>query len=308
MRGFNLDHLHTFTEVIELGSFSAAADRMNLTQPAVSTQIRQLETRLGVRLIERVGKRATPTPAGAELLIQTRRINEAVAAALDGMAPHISGAIGRVRIGTGATACIHFLPPVLGELRRRFPALEVIVKTGNSSDILKQLEENAIDIGVVTLPAPGRMFEVTPLFRDEFVVLASQENAAQLASATPTLLARQPVVLYEPGAQTRRVVDDWFAKAGLHVKPVMELGSVEAIKELIRAGFGYGIVPGMAIHRRNADAGLVVKPLSPKLSRKIGLVLRRDKRLHRGLRETVKALRAASTAFSATAFAGIISG
>ena len=75
MRNLNLDHVDTFAQVIELGSFSATADRLNLTQPAVSLQIRQLEKKLGVRLIERVGKRATPTPAGAELLLHARRIS-----------------------------------------------------------------------------------------------------------------------------------------------------------------------------------------------------------------------------------------
>ena len=74
MRGLNLDQLHTFVEVIERGSFSAAADRLDLTQPAVSLQVRQLEKRLGVRLIERVGRRAQPTPAGAELLAHARKI------------------------------------------------------------------------------------------------------------------------------------------------------------------------------------------------------------------------------------------
>ena len=119
MRGFNLDQLGTFVEVIERGSFSAAADRLDLTQPAVSLQVRQLEKRLGVRLIERVGRRARPTPAGGELLVHARHIAEAVAAAQESLAPYASGAIGRVRIGSGATACIHFLPSVLRDLRQR---------------------------------------------------------------------------------------------------------------------------------------------------------------------------------------------
>ena len=119
MRDLRLDQLRTFTEVIAHGSFSAAAERLRLTQPAVSLQVRQLEKRLGVRLIERVGKRATPTPAGAELLDHARRIDASVAAALEGMARHAGGTFGRVRIGTRATACIYLLPPVLRDLRRR---------------------------------------------------------------------------------------------------------------------------------------------------------------------------------------------
>jgi DNA-binding transcriptional LysR family regulator len=186
MRGLNLDQLHTFVEVIERGSFSAAADRLDLTQPAVSLQVRHLEKRLGVRLIERVGRRARPTPAGAELLAHARKIAEAVGAAEESLAPYASGTLGRVRIGTGATACIHFLPTVLRDLRRRFPKLEIIIGTGNATEVLRQLEENTLDLGLVTLPAPGRMFDVTPLLEDEFVVLSSPEGPTLRAPSLPS--------------------------------------------------------------------------------------------------------------------------
>lgn len=296
MRGLNLDHLRSFTEVIELGSFSAAAERLGLTQPGVSLQVRQLEKRLGVRLIERVGRRATPTSAGAELLAHARHIDEVVAAALDGMAPHAAGRVGRVRLGTGATACIYLLPPILRDLRRRFPSLEVVVKTGNTPEILKQLEENAIDLALVTLPARGRAFEVTPLIEDEFVAVAAPDGEALPARITAGVLARRPLVLYEPGAQTRRIIDDWFNAGGAAVKPIMELGSVEAIKELVAAGLGCTILPRMAVQDPGQRSRIVFRSLAPKLSRKLGLVLRRDKRLHRGLRETVDALRSAAGA------------
>src|SRR5712692_4468986 len=113
MRRLSLDHLQTFARVIDSGSFSAAAQRLELSQPAVSLQVRQLEQRLGVRLIDRVGRRATATAAGAELLAHARRIADTVAAALEAMTRHSKGIAGRVRLGTGATACIYFLPPIL---------------------------------------------------------------------------------------------------------------------------------------------------------------------------------------------------
>src|SRR5205807_3345447 len=126
MRRLSLDHLQTLSDVVELGSFSAAARRLNLTQPAVSLQIKQLEGRLGVRLIERIGRRAHPTAAGRDLLDHVKRVRAAVAGALDAMACHREGGISRVRLGTGATACIYLLPPVLRELRGRFPSLEIV--------------------------------------------------------------------------------------------------------------------------------------------------------------------------------------
>ncbi len=190
MRDLKLDQLRSFAEVIELGTFSAAAERLQLSQPAVSLQVRQLERRLGLRLIERVGKRATPTPAGLELLEHARRIEAAVSGALDGMAAHASGALGRLRIGTGATACIYLLPPVLRDLRRRFPSLEITVRTGNTREVLKALEENTLDLGLVTLPAPGRMFEVTPILDDAFVAIAAADDQRLPATVTPAAGSR----------------------------------------------------------------------------------------------------------------------
>jgi DNA-binding transcriptional LysR family regulator len=290
MRDLKLDQLQTFTEVIELGTFSAAAERLQLSQPAVSLQVRQLEKRLGVRLIERVGKRATPTAAGAELINHAKRIEEAVSGALDGMATHASGALGRVRIGTGATACIYLLPPILRNLRRRFPTLEITVRTGNTGDVLKALEENTLDVGFVTLPAPGRMFEVTPVLDDAFVAITAADNDPLPRVVTPAALAKLPVVLYEAGGNTRRIVDDWFARAGVTMTPVMDLGSVEAIKELVGAGLGCAVLPGSAVRRTGERVPIVSRRLSPTLHRKLALVLRRDKTLTKGLRETVKAL------------------
>lgn len=291
MAGLKLDQLQTFAQVIALGSFSAAAERLQLSQPAVSLQVRELEKRLGVRLIERVGRRATPTAAGSELLGHARQIGEAVEAALAGMAGHASGNLGRVRIGTGATACIYLLPPVLRDLRRRLPGLEITVRTGNTAEMLRALEENSLDVGLVTLPAAGRMFEVTPLLDDPFVAIAAADDGRLPETATPAELAKLPLVLYEAGGHTRRIVDEWFAGAGIVPAPVMDLGSVEAIKELVGAGLGCAVLPEIAVRGGGKRSPIVARPLAPKLHRKLALVLRRDKILTKGLRETLAALR-----------------
>ncbi len=291
MRGLNLDHLQAFVEVVSLGSFSAAAERRKLSQPAISQQVRALERQFGIRLVDRSGRRATATPAGAELIAHARSIEAAVGAAREAVAQHASGATGRVRLGTGATACIYLLPPVLRELRRRQPGLEIAVSTGNTADMLKLLETNAIDIGLVTLPIPTRRFVATPIVEDEFV-LAAPARTRLPATVTPAVAAGLPIVVYEPGAQTRRIVDDWFQAAGLGLEPVMELGSVEAIKKLVGAGLGSGILPGSAVAAARDRQGLVVRPLKPRLSRTLGLALRRDKPLTRSLRAVIEALSA----------------
>ena len=289
MRSVNLDQLEAFAAVVELGSFSAAAARLNLTQPAISFQIRQLERRLGIRLVERVGRRAQPTAAGLDLLPHIGRIAATVAGAIDAMAGHAEGVAGRVRIGTGATACIYLLPPLLSELRRRFPLLEIVVRTGNSPEILRALDDNALDVALVTLPAPGRIFAVEKLLDDE-IVAVFPPGAEPPVMPSPAALAEWPVLLYEPGGNARRVIDDWFRHAGVAPKPVMELGSIEAIKELVAAGLGCGLLPRLAMP--DDGGALAAHPLAPPLYREIGMVVRRDKVPDRGLRELMRGLAA----------------
>ncbi|OKO76225.1 LysR family transcriptional regulator [Bradyrhizobium sp. NAS96.2] len=294
MKNLNLDYLESFAVVIDSGSFSAAAERLQLTQPAVSLQVRQLEKSLNATLIERVGRRARPTAAGVALLSHAQQINAAVTSAVDAVTQQTTGTAGRVRLGTGATACIFLLPPILRELRAAMPSLEITVTTGNTAEIARAVEDNTIDIALVTLPVSGRSFEITPVMNDGFVLIAPREMKLP-ARITPEVLATRPVLLFEPGGNTRRTADEWLARGGVSLKPLMSLGSVEAIKEMVRAGLGCAILPGMAVPA-NTKRDLIVRSLSPKLYRRLAVVIRRDKRLDRGLRQTLSALKALSAA------------
>ena len=261
MRGLNLDHLHTFALVAELGGFSAAASVLGLSQPAVSLQIRQLEQRLKVRLIERVGRRATPTAAGTELLDHARRIEDQLSALTDSMQRHSDGLTGRVRLGTGATFCIYLLPSVLQRLRQRLPGLDIMVRIGNTNDILKAIEDNVLDLGFVTLPVAGRMFDVTPVLEEEFLAVLPAGDDPFAGEITPTELSRQKLILYEPGSHTRTIIDRWFAAGGIAPRPAMELGSVEAIKEMVGAGMGCAVLPSMAVQPGIRQAAIVARRL-----------------------------------------------
>jgi DNA-binding transcriptional LysR family regulator len=289
----NLDQLRSFMLVIETGSFSAAADRLGISQPAVSLQVRQLERRLSVRLIERVGKRAKATPAGMELLRHAQHIGSAVENAVDALADHASGVTGRVRLGTGATACLHFLPAVLRTLREQFPALSVVVSTGNTEDQARKVEENSLDLALVTLPAAGRALAAMPVLEDEFVAIGRADVEPLKARVAPADLGALPLVLFEPAANTRKLVDRWFAADGLQPQPVMELGSVEAMKEMVAAGLGYAIVPGMSMTGRGAHPDLKTSRLNPRMHRTLAVVLRRDKPVSKALRVVLDAVVAA---------------
>jgi len=294
MRALNLDHMHAFAEVARLGTFSAAAERLSLTQPAVSLQVGQLEKRLGVKLLERLGRRVTPTAAGQELLDHAARIDGAVTGALEALTPHVKGEAGRLRMGTGGTASIYLLPPVLRALRQRFPRLEIVMTTGNTPEIVADIEHNRLDLGFVTLPASGRMLQVTPVLDDELVVISSHDGVPLPEKLSATALAQLPVITSEVGSNSRLVTDQWFARAGVAFRPATALANTQAIRELVGAGLGCAVLPRLAL--RGAPRGLIVRSLSPRLFRKLGIVVRRDKVLHRPLKEAIRVLSALRSA------------
>ena len=274
-KNLNLDQLATFALVIDTGSFSAAADRLGLSQPAVSLQVRQLERRLAVRLIERVGKRARATPAGAELLRQVPQIEAAVENAVDALADHARGVTGRVRLGTGATACLYFLPAVLRQLREAFPALSVVVSTGNTDEHVRKVEDNSIDLALVTLPAAGRSLSVMPVCDDEFVAIGRADLAPLKARVTPADLATLPSSI-----------------TGCGCRPSAANQRSTSLR-VLAAGLGYGLVPGMSMAGRGAHPALKASRLAPRMHRTLAVVIRRDKPLNKALRTVLEAIVAA---------------
>lgn len=294
MKRLNLNHLHTFANVMAHGSFSAAGERLGLTQPAVSLHIRQLEASLNLRLIERVGKRLKPTSAGTTLLEHIGHIDAVIEDALLDLSGHAEGIAGQIAIGTGATACIHLLPPLLRTLRLQFPALDVRVSTGNTDAILRAVEENRLDVALVTLPASGRSLSVSPLLEDEFVAIFSADQPERSSPLKAKTLEPMPLVIFEAGSSTRLLIDEWFLQAGLRVKPVMELGSIEAIKEMVAAGLGYSIVPYLSVAAAHNRRGLRIQRLTPSLKRTLGIVLRQDKPVGKALRQVLEALQTLS--------------
>lgn len=285
----SLRQLRTFVAVVEVGSITLAARDLHLTQPAVSQQVRELERILGVRLLDRAEGRVIPTAAGEAILASARRAHAAVADVAAHAATYRGGDAGRVRLGTGATACIYLLPPVLAAAKRRMPGLEILVVTGNTPDILRRIEEGSLDVGLVTLPSKvGSTLSRSPLLRDPLVALVPQ-GAPGAGALTPSQAASLPLILFEAGGDTRGIVDAWLSREGLTPKPIMELGSVEAIKVLVASGLGASILPRLAL--RETSPGTAIRPLRPAVARDLGLVLRKEKVLDRGLRLLIEELK-----------------
>lgn len=291
MTTLNLVHLATFRLAIRRGSFSAAADALGISQPAVSLQIRQLEQFLQTRLVERTGRGINATVAGQALLAHGERIEQAVDEAIRSVSAFSHEVCGTITLGTGATACIHLLPPLLQRLRGDYPLLRVAVTTGNTLDIVRAVEENRLDMGLVTLPAGGRALDVTPVMDEEFVFIASLAQQEAFSGLTPEVLQTQPLIAFESGSGTRTLIDAWFEAGGFTIAPVMQLGSIEAIKRMVRAGLGYSIVPRMAVKQASDREGLDVQSLTPVLQRRLAVVMRQDRVLSKGIAGVIRMLR-----------------
>jgi len=277
MRSVNPDHLQALTEVVAQGSFTRAAKRLNLAQPTISLQIRELETRLGVRLVDRLGKRAFATAAGRELIEHAGRIAAETERLMAAMRRHRDGWLGQVRIGSSTTALVYHLPPVLTALRRQHPNIELVVTTGTTTGVVERILRNEIDLGIVSLPISERLLDIVPLRKEPLVAIFSSSVRDLPARVTPQFLLRQPLLLEFARAHVRQLIIDWLSVGGAEARPAMELDNLEAVKRMVASGLGASIVPEAAITEQEANGGLVARPLKPALTRTLALTQRRDK-------------------------------
>jgi DNA-binding transcriptional LysR family regulator len=263
--------------VVELGSFSAAARRLNLSQPAVSLQIRELEARCGVRLLERSGKSVQATSAGRDLVAHAERIQAEADLAVATMRRHKGSQGGRVRLGTGPTALTYLLPPVLQRLRERYPEIELVVTTGTTNDIAEQLLADALDLGLTALPAKGGEFIEVPVRRDEMVAILPATEADIPLALTPSEVGKRTLILEYQRIPHTHLSRAWLRAGGVEVRPALEFDNIEAIKDAVSAGLGMAIIPGPAVTQGPPGNSIIVRPLNPPLVRTLGLVQRRNK-------------------------------
>jgi len=275
MRSLNLDQLRALTEVATLGSFSAAPRRLNLTQPAVSLQIRELEARWGLRLIERVGKKAHATAPGRELIEHAQRISRECDAAELAMRGLRDGWLGRVRIGTTVTALMYDLPPILRRLRTDHPKIDLVVTNMSTRDSVESLIQNAIDFGLVTLPIKSGLVSVTPLRAQLCVAILPATTPDIPDEITPQYVARQALVLEHERAAVHSLVMHWLSKHLPLARQPMLVGIIEAAKQAVASGLGMSIVPDVAVAAPIPE--IVVRPLRPALPCTLGLAVRRTR-------------------------------
>ncbi len=251
--------LRAFMAIAEAGTFTAGALRVHVTQAAVSMQIRQLETEMGVRLFVRAPRRVVLTEAGEALLGRARNILREHDAALAEISELSGAEYGRLRVGSAsALVSTDHLPQILKELRTRYARAEISVFSGTSEALVRQILDGDLDVAFVSLPVETRGIKTEPLVRDELVAIATPRHAlAEQRVITAKRLAEEKLILGERGGNTRRLIDEFFAKASVHPTVVMELSRLAGIKRMVEEELGVGIVPLQSISEEVKDGRLI---------------------------------------------------
>jgi DNA-binding transcriptional LysR family regulator len=237
--------LRAFVAIAESGTFTAGALRVHVTQAAISMQIRQLETEIGAKVFVRAPRHVILTEAGEQLLRRARHILREHDAALDEIAELAGAERGRLRIGSASAMVLtEQLPMILKELRKQHPAAEIAVTSGTSEVLVDQILAGETDIAFVSLPVDVRGIKTERLSDDQLVAIASpRHKLAKQRTISAYTLAGERLILGERGGNTRRLIDQFFAQAGVTLRVAMELSRQQAIKRMVEEDMGVGIVP-----------------------------------------------------------------
>jgi DNA-binding transcriptional LysR family regulator len=269
--------LAAFCAVVERRSFSQAADQLGVTQPAVSLQIRSLEKRLGMQLLDRSGRRVEPTEAGQRLYRSAHRLLQLEEQLLAELGDDADGELaGRLEIGASTGPGGTVLPVVLCEFQRRYPGVHVALSVSDTQRVVEQVARRELELGVVGAQRRHRGVVFEPFFRDEVVLAVPRGH--RFANRTVSLeeLKGESLVLMQEGAGVRQVIDEELRKAGVRLRDLdvrLELGLQESARSAVVGGFGVTFISRSAIEA-DLVAGTVaiarVEGLDP--SREISLV------------------------------------
>jgi DNA-binding transcriptional LysR family regulator len=252
MRHATFRQLEIFAAVARLGSFTRAGETLYLTQPTISMQMKKLTEIVGVPLVEQVGKKLRLTEDGRELARATRDLF----AILDGYAMSVAERQGlkRGRLSLAAvTTASYFAPRLLGDFSRQYPGIEVSLRVTNREQVLASLADYQDDLYLMGQPPEDMEVVAQPFMDNHLVVLAAPDHPLAGASAIPLeRLAEEPWLLREAGSGTRKAIERLFATRGLSLRPRLELGSNEAIKQAILAGLGISALSSQSLVLQHA--------------------------------------------------------
>lgn len=253
-----LRQLKVFEAVARHLNYTRAAEALHLTQPAVSMQVKQLEESLGVALFEQLGKRVHLTETGQEVLAYARSVNQQLDE-LESVLNRIKGLSGgRLRISVATTAN-YFIPTLLGRFSRRYPDVTVSLDVTNRETLLRQLNENTVDLVIMGQPPAEADVEAEPFLDNPLVVVAPPEHPLAGKKRIPLKRLQEEIFLVrESGSGTRIAMERFFSERSMKLRTGMEVGSNEAIKQSVQAGLGLGLLSRATIEQELTLKRLVV--------------------------------------------------
>jgi len=270
----DLDNLHTFLAVAEARSFSLAAERLHLTQPAVSKRVAALENALDQRLFDRIGRQVSLTEAGRVLLPQARRILASLDEARRTL-ENLSGQVtGPLWLATSHHVGLHRLPPVLKAFTRAYPDVDLDIRFMESEEACRAVAHGDVDLAVVTLPeSPEAMLKIRIVWEDPLVPVVAADHPLALEPAND--LSAHDAILPPAGTFTRGLIDEALARQDIRPHRILETPYLETIRMLVSIGLGWSLLP-----RTLADASLRELSIDGLGSvRRLGSVIHRERSL-----------------------------
>lgn len=295
-----LTPLRYFRAIAQHGHMTRAARALGVSQPALSAMLKKLEGEVGAELLHRTGRGVELTEAGRVFLQHAEDALRRTDAGIQAVRELVGLERGSIRVGGGATATTYLLPPVVSAVRKKHPGLRFYVREAGSNTVAAAVLSGELDLGIVTLPMSENAAEellTIPLVDDEMRLIVPPKHPLNAAPTSQDRqrtqrgfrwkdLASESVVAFEAGTAVREIVDQAALKAGVALKVVMELRSIESIKQMVAAGIGVGFVSRFAL--KDGD-GLACR--DGGIGRKLAIVRRRDRVPSTAVQEFERALR-----------------
>jgi len=277
----DFDQLHTFLEIVRLGSFSRAAEACYRSQPAVSAQIRQMEEELGTKLFDRVASRVTLTVAGKRFAEYARDILDLRRRAMQEMGELNSVPRGELVIGANEASCLYILPTVFGEFKKTYPEVQISIYRTHGAEVVQRVLDSALDFGVAQLPVQDRRLERVVIHTDEICLAVPPSHPLARASQIEAeQLAPYPLLLPKSG-RTRTMLDEFLLPIREQVQVSMELESSEMTKRFVQAGLGLSFVAKGYAQPEIKTGTLKLISVKGRPSIQLALIYRKDKPLSR---------------------------
>jgi DNA-binding transcriptional LysR family regulator len=274
--------LRAFCVLARTGSFTQTARELHLTQSGISHSMRALEADSGCRLLDRLGKKVALTQAGEQLLKHAEKILSEMDAARASLSQLGKWGKGRLRLGGTTTVCQYIVPPVLREFKESFPDHAISLEPGDTPELITSLLRHRIDLALSLEPEGEPQLEFHPLFTDELHFIVSALHPwAQSRRVGREEIPRQNYILYSKRSITFRLIEDYFRREQMVLNTVLEVGSMDATKELVKLGLGISILAPWIARKEIEEGSLVALPLGRrKLQRHWGILHWRGRRLN----------------------------